>query len=54
MMVDCINLLLESFAEHLVGLIKGEELQVVSLHETTLHHVEDTTGGSDDDVHTTL
>lgn len=49
---NVLDLVLEAAREHLVSLIKSEELQVVSLHESTLHHVEDTTGRSDNDVDT--
>ena len=51
---DILNLLLESTGEHLVGLIEHEDLEVVALEETLLHHVVHTAGGSDNDVHSLL
>ena len=51
---DVLDLLFESAGEHLVGLVEDEDLEVVALEETFLHHVVDTAWGSDDDVHAGL
>jgi hypothetical protein len=51
---DVLNLGLETTGEHLVSLVKHENLEVVGLEETTLHHVVDTSGGADDDVSSTV
>jgi hypothetical protein len=51
---DVLNLVLEPAREHLIGLVQNEEFQVIGLHETTLHHVHDTSGGSDNDVDSSL
>lgn len=47
---DIVDLVLESSRKHLIGLIKTEDLDVVGLEGTPLDHVEDTSGGSDNDV----
>ena len=47
---DVVDLVLESSGEHLIGLIETEDLDVVGLEGSSLDHVEDSTGGSDDDV----
>lgn len=49
-----LDLLLESSGEHLIGLVHDEESEVVGLEETLLHHVEDSSWGSDDGVDTLL
>ena len=51
---DVLDLLLETAREHLVGLIEDEDLKVVALEETLLHHVVDTTWGADNDVNALL
>lgn len=51
---DVLDLVLETAREHLIGLIKTEQLEVVSLHEATLHHVEHTAGRADHNVDTAL
>lgn len=51
---DVLDLLLEAAREHLVGLIENEDLKVVTLKETLLHHVVDTTWGADNDVNALL
>jgi len=51
---DVLNLLLESAGEHLISLIEHEQLEVVRLHEASLHHVVDTSGGADNNVDATL
>jgi hypothetical protein len=47
---DVLNLGLEPTGEHLVGFVQNEELEVLSLEETSLHHVVDTAGGSNNNV----
>jgi hypothetical protein len=51
---DVLDLLLETTREHLVGLVENEDLKVVALEETLLHHVMDTTWGADNDVDSLL
>jgi hypothetical protein len=51
---DVLDLLLETTREHLVGLVENEDLKVVALEETLLHHVVDTTWGADNDVNALL
>ena len=51
---NVLDLGLETTGEHLISLIEDEQLQVVGLHEATLHHVVNTARGSDDDVDATL
>jgi len=51
---DVGDLLLETTRKHLISLIEHEESQVVSLHKTSLHHIMNTSGGTDDNVDTTL
>ena len=41
---------LKATGEHFISLIKNEQLKVVGLEETTLHHVVNTAGSSDNDV----
>lgn len=47
---DVVNGILEASGEHLVGLVKAEHLDRVGLEGTTVDHVEDTAGGTDNDV----
>lgn len=47
-----LNLVLETTREHLVGLVKSEQLKVVCLHESSLHHVEDTARSAHNNVNT--
>lgn len=49
---DVVDLGLETTGKHLIGLIKDEHLHLVGLEETTLDHVLDTTGGTNNDVGT--
>lgn len=51
---NVLNLLLETSREHLIGFIEDEKLEVVSLHETSLHHVHNSSGGSNNDVDSSL
>jgi len=51
---NIVDLILESTGKHLIGLIETEDLDVVGLEGTTLDHVEDTSGGTDNDVNTLL
>jgi len=51
---NIVDLILETAGEHLIGLIEDEHLHGVGLEGTTVDHVEDTTGGTDDDVGTSL
>jgi len=51
---DVGDLFLETTREHLISLIENEQSQVVGLHETSLHHIVNTTGSTDDDVNATL
>jgi len=47
---DVLDLCLEATREHLIGLVKNEELEVVSLQEATAHHIVDAAGGANNDV----
>jgi hypothetical protein len=47
---DVVDRVLETGREHLVGLVKAEHLDGVGLEGTTVDHVEDTAGGSNDDL----
>lgn len=47
---DVLNLSLEATGQHLVGLVEHEQLEVLGLEESSLHHVVDTAGGTDNDV----
>ena len=51
---DVLNLVLEASGEHLISLIEDEQLEVVGLHETTFHHVHNSSGGSNNDVDSAL
>jgi len=51
---DALNLLLEAAREHFVSLIKHEDLEVVSLQEILLHHVDDAAGCANHNVDATL
>ena len=50
---DVLNLGLETTGQHLVGFVQNEQLEVLSLEESSLHHIVNTSGGSDDDVSAT-
>lgn len=39
-----------TYRKHLIGLVKDEHLHAVGLEETTLDHVLDTAGGTDNDL----
>ncbi|KAI6772526.1 hypothetical protein HG530_003484 [Fusarium avenaceum] len=43
-----------SYRKHLIGLVEDEHLHAVGLEETTLDHVLDTAGGTDNDLRTVL
>jgi len=47
---DVLNLGLEATGQHLVSLVQNEQLKVLSLQESSLHHVVDTSGSADNDV----
>lgn len=47
---DVVDLLGETAGQHLVGLVEDEHLHVVGLQDTTLDHVVNTAGGTDDDL----
>jgi hypothetical protein len=49
---DVVNLFGETARQHLVGLVKNEELHAVRLEHTTLNHVLDTTWSSNDNLRT--
>jgi len=51
---DVVDLVLETTREHLVGLIKDEDLDLVGAEDLAAEHVIHTSGGSDDDVDTAL
>lgn len=51
---DVLDLVLEASGEHLVSLVKHEQLEVVGLHETTFHHVHNSSGSSDNNMDSTL
>lgn len=45
-----VNLVLETTGQHLIGLVQAEDLDVVGAEGAPVDHVEDTTGGTDDDM----
>jgi len=47
---NVLNLCFESAGQHLICFVEHETLEVIGLHEPTLHHVMDTAWGADDDV----
>jgi len=47
---NVLDLGLEATGEHLIGFVQHEELEVLGLEESSLHHVVDTAGGSDNNV----
>jgi hypothetical protein len=51
---DIVDLLGETTRKHLIGLVEDEHLHAVGLEETTLDHVVDTAGGTDDDLRAVL
>jgi hypothetical protein len=51
---DVVDLLGETTGQHLVGLVEDEHLHVVRLEDTTLDHVLDAAGGTDDDLGSVL
>jgi len=51
---DVLNLVLEASGEHLISLIEDEQLEVVCLHETTFHHVHNSSRGSNNNVDSAL
>mmetsp|Transcript_109840 Transcript_109840/g.317569 ORF Transcript_109840/g.317569 Transcript_109840/m.317569 type:complete len:288 (-) Transcript_109840:444-1307(-) len=51
---NIINLILETTRKHFIGLIQKELTDVVQSKGTTVDHVGNTTGGTDDDVNTGL
>lgn len=53
-MEDVVDLLREPARQHLVGLIKDEDLHVVGLEHTALDHVVDTAGRANDDLRAIL
>lgn len=51
---DIVDGVLELSRKHLIGLIKDEHLDEVGLEDSSLNHIVDSTGGSDNDVDTLL
>ncbi|GAO51261.1 hypothetical protein G7K_5367-t1 [Saitoella complicata NRRL Y-17804] len=51
---DVVDLVLETAGQHLIGLVEDEHLHAVGAESTTLDHVVDTSGGTDDDMDTVL
>jgi len=49
-----IDLILETSRKHLVGLIETEDFNIVSLEGTSVDHIEDSSGSSNDDMDTLL
>jgi len=49
-----LDLLLESSRQHLIGLVHDEESEIVGLEESFLHHVENSSWGSNDGMNTLL
>jgi len=47
---DVLNLGLETTGQHLIGFVEDEKLKVLGLEESSLHHIVDTSGGSDNNV----
>ena len=50
---NVLNLGFETTRQHLVSFVQNEQLEVLSLEETSLHHVVNTSGSTDDDVSAT-
>jgi hypothetical protein len=48
------DLFLETTLKHLIGFIKDEKFKVICFQESSLHHVENATGGSNNNLDTTL
>lgn len=51
---DLIHLVLESTRKHLIGLIEDEGADGGGVETAAGEEIENTTGGSDDDVHSVL
>lgn len=51
-MEDLVDRLLETGGKHLIGLVKAEHHDGLGLKSTSVDHVKDTTGGTDNDVRT--
>jgi len=51
---NVLNLSLKTARKHLIGFVKNENFEVVSLKETTLHHIVNTSWGTNDDVDASL
>ena len=49
---DLVHLVLETAGKHLVGLVKAEHLEVVGAESTSVDHVVDTAGGTDNNLGT--
>ena len=47
---DIVDLILETAGKHLIGLIEDEDFDVIHAHVALGNHVQDTTGGTDDEV----
>lgn len=47
---NVLNLSFEATGQHLIGFVEHEEFKIFSLEESSLHHVVNTAGGSDNDV----
>jgi hypothetical protein len=50
---NVLNLGFETTRQHLVSFVQNEQLEVLGLEETSLHHIVNTSGSTDDDVSAT-
>ena len=51
---DVLNLLFEASRQHFICFVHDEEPQIICFEEAFLHHVVDTTWGTNNDVHAFL
>ena len=51
---DIIDLVLETSGQHLIGLVEDEHLDLLSVEGTTIDHVKDTTGSTNNHIHSLL
>ena len=49
---DLVDAFRESHVEHLVGLVEHHVAHLVEMGHATVHQVDETSGGGDDDLHT--
>jgi len=51
---DLLDLVLKASGKHFISLVHHEHLDVVGLQEVLLHHVDDSSGSTDDNLRATL